>query len=206
MNELLDELEQALREPCAPNDRGRARILLMELKRALAAPDDEGEILSSAAIEAQRRGFERLCLSCLQGFNGAHCPRCALAAPRALEGPPDGSPERIDAIVAALNDAFCPAELGSFADNDSGRLVGALLKRGLEIRALGGVSRTLPEPTPDYKKMLEDLAEAAVGYLNAQAMVGVTNDDLRRLNHRLGSLAGPHLKAYTAVGREGGTA
>ena len=46
--------------------------------------------------------------------------------------------------------------------------------------------------------MLEDLAEAAVGYLNAQAHVGVTKDDLRRLNYQLGCLAGPHLKAYTA--------
>jgi uncharacterized protein YhaN len=64
--------------------------------------------------------------------------------------------------------------------------------------ALNRGARVSERPAPDYKKMLEDLAEAAVGYLNAQAHVGVTEDDLRRLNYQLGCLAGPHLKAYTA--------
>lgn len=45
--------------------------------RAVPAPQDEkGEILASAAIEAQRQGFDTLCFGCLQGFNGANCPRC----------------------------------------------------------------------------------------------------------------------------------
>src|SRR6266550_1550630 len=45
---------------------------------------------------------------------------------------------------------------------------------------------------------IQELAQAAQNYLNAEAHVGVTDEMLRELNHRLGSLAGPHLVAYEA--------
>lgn len=70
--------------------------------------------------------------------------------------------------------------------------------------ALVGAARP-PEPEQsgaapegrDTKQMLVELAEAAQGYLDAQVMVGVTEDTMRRLHQRLGSLAGPHLRTFS---------
>lgn len=67
-----------------------------------------------------------------------------------------------------------------------------LLARGV---SLGGAS----SPVSTGLTTIQELAQAAQAYLDAEIHVGVPEETLRRLNHRLGSLAGPHLIAYQAV-------
>lgn len=75
------------------------------------------------------------------------------------------------------------------------KLADALMVRGVSV---GGASSS--GSAPSQGTPIQELAQAAEDYLLAEMHVGVPEDTLRRLNHRLGALAGPHLVAYQASG------
>lgn len=80
----------------------------------------------------------------------------------------------------------------------AGREADALRARIAELEAALASAPGGASGTAALRAQLQELAEAAQNYLSAEMHVGVTEDQLRALNHRLGSLAGPHLVAQQA--------
>ena len=107
---------------------------------------------------------------------------------RALERVGSGSSEPRPGEVAAADAAYCRE--GAKGAGPYARMLAAL-------QAYDSLRPEEGEPSA-----IVVLAEAAQAYLTAEATVGVTEQRLRELNHRLGSLAGPHLRAWTARQQE----
>jgi len=107
-----------------------------------------------------------------------------IAPAPAPEPPQDGSPERIGAIIAALNEAlYTVIRPGAFGPHDSGRLIGALLKRGLEIRALAGV-RVSERPAPDNDGTSWDCVECGTNVTGPSVSVSCPHCGAFRMKRR----------------------
>ena len=139
----------------------------------------------------------------------AHASDCPRNRPH--EGACSCWPERDDRLAAAIRqliaerDALQPEAFVGVGDGGGNLFVGgsyeatkACQEKLFHMERLAAQLAEAQGQIARLESQLRELAAAAQHYLMAEIHVGVTEDQLRAANQRLGSLAGPHLMAATA--------